>query len=75
MGQRGRCHTRRGAHGVSGLDTPELQETLFGIVWHCVARALEYTSIVEDTSSQSSTTERAFTFIRFLLFTYAISNG
>ena len=67
--------TRRGAHGVSGLDTPELQETLFGIVWHCMARALEYTSIVEDTSSQSSTTERAFTFIRFLLFTYAISNG
>ena len=24
--QRGRCHTRRGAHGVSSLDTPDLEE-------------------------------------------------
>ena len=33
MGQQGHCHTRGGAHGVLGLDTPELQRTLFGHVW------------------------------------------
>jgi len=37
-GQRGRCHMKGGAHGVSGLDTPELQK---GIVWSCLAKALE----------------------------------
>ena len=26
MGQRGRCHTKGGAHGVSALDTPKLEE-------------------------------------------------
>ena len=60
VGQRGHCHTRRGAHGISRIDIPDWQEECL----HMFVKGFGSTyAHVEQHFSSSIIIERAFAFV------------
>ena len=64
MGQRARCHTKGGAHGVSALDTPKLEDCCLFVFGK--GFGVDTQRLVGDTSS-SQHNERAFAFVSLLV--------